>query len=138
MQRNVVIVSAYLEIIVGAAFAIVPDLPCTLLFAGKPQSIAQPLARWVGVSLFALGMACLPPKQMAPHRRAALGLFIFNTGVAIVLAYFGTTSPVHGFLLWPVVILHAVIAAMLLVPVFTTGGAWSGTVVMDEAIKQRK
>lgn len=116
MRRYVVIASAWLEIVVGAFLAVVPDIPCTLIFNAKPESMGGALARWVGISLISLGIACLPPKKMEAHGTAWLGLFLFNAGLAVVLAYFGATSPVHGFLLWPTVILHVVIAVMLLAP----------------------
>jgi hypothetical protein len=34
--------------------------------------------------------------------------------VAILFAYVGVASALHGFLLWPAVILHAIIAGALL------------------------
>lgn len=122
MQRRIVMAAAWLEIAVGTTFVVAPYVPCVLLFDSKPEGIGSPLARWVGISLFALGIACLPAKHTEPHRRAGLGLFVFNAGLAILLACFGAISSVHGFLLWPVVILHAVIAAMLLPSLFSTRG----------------
>lgn len=119
MQRYVVIASAWLEIIVGAIFVLIPDIPCILLFDAKPELIGRLLARWVGISLFALGVACLPARHTEPRRRDGVGLFVFNAGLAILLACFGAIRPVHGFLLWPVVILHAVIATMLLPALFS-------------------
>ena len=113
-QRFVVGAAAWLEIIVGALFLTVPDVPCRLLFGANPDNIGTPLARWVGVSLFALGIACLPSKAGESHRRAVLGLFLFNAGVTILFAYVGVASALHGFLLWPAVILHAIIAGALL------------------------
>ena len=139
MRRYVVITAAWLEIIVGAIFVVVPDIPCILLFDARPESMARPLARWIGISLLALGIACLPRERMEPHRRAGFGLFVYNAGLAILLACFGAIMPSHGFLLWPVVILHAVIAAMLLPLVFGPRGWWSVAAVIDEAItKLRK
>src|SRR5215472_11978785 len=57
------------------------------------------------------------------HRRAVLGLFVFNAGVTILFAWVGAVATVHGFLLWPAVILHAVIAAALLPQLLTTRAA---------------
>ena len=133
MRRYVVIASAWLEVIVGAIFVVVPDIPCILLFDAKPESIAKPLARWVGISLLALGIACLPPQRMEPRRRAGFGLFAFNAGLAVLLACFGAIASVHGFLLWPVVVLHSVIAAMLLPLVCSARGWWHVAAVIDEA-----
>ena len=114
VQRYIVKTAACLEIVVGAIFITVPNIPCALLFGANPENIGTPLARWVGISLFALGIACLPSKAGESHRKAVLGLFMFNAGVAILFAWVGAVATVHGFLLWPAVILHAGIALALL------------------------
>ncbi len=113
-QRFAVMWAAWLEIVVGVAFITFPALPCAPLFAARPEGIAMPLARWVGVGLLTLGIACLPPRVGGPHRSAVVGLFSFNAGVSTLFAWVGITTLLHGVLLWPVVILHAVIAAVLL------------------------
>src|SRR6266478_4161490 len=111
--------AAWLEIGVGAAFLTVPDVPCRLLFAANPEGVGIALARFAGVGLFALGIACLPSTATGSRRSAVLGLFVFNVGVAILFAWVGIATPLHGMLLWPVVVLHAVIAAALLPQVLT-------------------
>jgi len=120
VQRYIVTAAACLEIVVGVIFVAAPNIPCALLFGANPENIGTPLARWVGVGLFALGIACLPSKAGESHRSAVLGLFVFNAGVAILFAWVGAVATVHGFLLWPAVILHAAIAAALLPQLLTT------------------
>ena len=68
MKRYIVMASAWLEIVVGLIFITVPDLPCALVFGAKPEGIGIPLARWVGVGLLALGIACLPPRAAQSRR----------------------------------------------------------------------
>ena len=114
VRRYIVKAAACFEIVVGALFIIVPNIPCALLFGANADNLSTALARWVGVSLFALGIACLPSKAGEAHRRAVLGLFLFNAGVTILFAYVGVASALHGFLLWPAVILHGIIAGALL------------------------
>jgi hypothetical protein len=63
VQRYAVKAAAWLEILVGAIFVTVPDIPCVLVFGAKPESIGRLLANWVGVALIALGIACLPRPQ---------------------------------------------------------------------------
>jgi hypothetical protein len=123
LQRSVVMAAAWLEIAVGASFVAVPDLPCVLLFAAKPEGIALPLARFAGFGLLALGIACLPSTATG-SRRGVVGLFLFNVGVAILFAWVGVVTTLHGFLLWPVAILHAVIATALVPQLLTTKGWW--------------
>ena len=138
-QRYVVKASAYIEIVAGAMFVIAPDILCTLLFGAKPEDIGRPLARWLGVSLFALGVASLPLRAGGLQRSAVLGLFLYDVGAVVVLAYFGTITSVHGFLLWPAVILHALLAALLVPLLLSTRGWWHVAAQIDEATtRQRK
>ena len=113
-QRFVVGASAWLEIIVGALFLTVPDVPCLLLFGIKPDAIGMPLGRFAGIALVALGITCLPSRDAGSRRSVVLDLFAFNVGVAILFACVGIASALHGFLLWPAVILHTIIAGALL------------------------
>ena len=113
-QRYIVKAAAWLEIVVGIVFITVPDIPCTLLFDAKPEGIGGPLARWIGIGLFALGIACVPSKAAELRRSTVLGLFAFNAGIAILLAWVGLSVAMHGLLLWPVVILHLLISVALL------------------------
>ena len=112
-QRFVVGAAAWLEIIVGALFLTVPDVPCQLLFGAKPEAIGMPLGRFAGIALVALGISCLPSRDVGSRRGIVLGLFVFNVGV-VLFACVGVASTLHGFLLWPAVILHAIIAGALL------------------------
>ena len=119
LQRTVVIVAAWLEIVVGASFVTALEVPCRLLFAATPEGVAIPLARFAGVALVALGIACLPSKAAGPGRSAMLGLLVFNVGATIFFAWVAVATTFRGLLLWPVVILHAVIAAALLLQFLT-------------------
>jgi len=130
VQRYVVEAAAWLEIVVGAIFVTVPNIPCALLFGANPENIGTALARWIGISLFALGIACVPHQAGEPRHTAVLGLFVFNAGVSILFAWVGTVATVHGFLLWPAVILHAVIALALLPQLLTTS-AFTGPSSFD-------
>ena len=99
MQRSVVMGAAWLEIVVGAILLAAPDMPCQLLFATPPEGAGIPLARFAGVALAALGIACLPSAATGPSRSAVLGLLFFNVGVAILLALVAVATPFRGSLL---------------------------------------
>ena len=123
MQSYIVKAAAWLEILAGASFVILPDIACRLLFRATPDSLAWPLARWVGIALLALGIACLPSKTTKLHGRAVLALFLFNAGVAALFLRVGTATVIHGPLLWPAAILHSFISlALLLLVLFPKGG----------------
>lgn len=109
-----VMAAAWLEIVVGATILMVPDVACVLLLGAKAEGVAMPLARFAGIALVALGIACLPSTAAGSCRSAVQALFAFNLGVTVLLAWVGVATTLRGFLLWPAVILHAVIAAALL------------------------
>jgi hypothetical protein len=113
-QSYIVKAAAWLEVIVGVVFITAPDFPCTLLFDVKPEGIGGALARWAGIGLFALGIACMPSNAGELRRSTVLGLFAFNVGIAILLAWVGISIAIHGFPLWPGVVFHSLISIALL------------------------
>jgi hypothetical protein len=114
VQNYLVTAAAWLEIVAGLVIIVLPDIVCKLLFGVTLDGIAWSLARWVGVALLALGIACLPSKTDQSHGRSVLGLFVFNVGVAVVFLRVGTTAVIYGPLLWPAAILHSLISLALL------------------------
>jgi len=119
LQKSVVKGSAWLEIAVGVTVIVAPNFLCVLLFATRPEGAGMPIARLAGIALLALGISCLPSVQTGPRRNSVLGLVVYNVGAAILFAWVGVATALHGFLLWPAAILHAGIAAALL-PQFLT------------------
>jgi hypothetical protein len=118
LQKSIVVTAAWLEIVAGATLLTVPNVVCRLLFAATPEGVGMPIGRLAGVALVALGIACLPLRVIEPLPGAVLGLLTYNIGVAILLARVGVTTTLRGAILWPAVILHAVIAAALLAASF--------------------
>ena len=109
-SRYVVTVASWLEIIVGGLFLVAPDLPCVLVFGAKPETA---IARFAGIALIGLGVACLPSRA-ASQRGSLFGLLAFNIGAAVLFTWVGIAAPQHGILALPAAILHAGIAAALL------------------------
>ena len=136
-HRHVVMASAWLEIIVGATFITAPDVLCVLLFDAKPDGIAMPLARWLGVGLLGLGIASLPSKDWESRRNAVGGLFVFNAGVTILVAWVGVTAA-HGYLLWPVAILHAAIVVALLPALLASKGSLNAASSLQDAARRNE
>ena len=118
-QKSVVMAPAWLEIVVGMLLLTAPEILVRCLFAATPEGVGAILARFAGVGLFALGVASLPTEVTGSQSRAVLGLFLFNFVVAILLAWVGIVTTFRGVLLWPVVVLHTVIAAALLLQLLT-------------------
>jgi hypothetical protein len=118
LQKSVITAAAWLEIVTGSAFVMVPDVLCRLLLAATPEGIGRLLGRFAGIALLALGITCLPSRVAESRSRAVQGLLAYNVGVTILLSWVGIATMFRGVLLWPVVVLHAVIAVGLLAGIF--------------------
>ena len=111
---QIVATAAWFEIGVGGIILADVAVPSRLFFAAVPQGVAVPLARFAGIALVALGIACLPSTGTGPRRSSMIGLLVFNVGVAILFAEVAINTALRGPLLWPAIIVHAIIAVALL------------------------
>ena len=98
--------AAFGEVSTGLALLIVPGLVGRLLLGEELTGIAIPVARVAGIALVGLGIACWPGTPRA-------GMLIYSAGVTLYLAYLGFAGGSTGVLLWPVVVLHAILTALL-------------------------
>ena len=97
--------AAVAEAATGAALLIVPSLVGRVLLGEELSGVAIPVARVAGIALIGLGIACWP----GPPR---IGMLVYGGAVMVFLAYVGLTGG-GGVLLWPAVVLHAVLTALL-------------------------
>jgi hypothetical protein len=77
-----------------------------LLLGEELTGVAIPVARVTGIALIALGVACWPGPPLA-------GMLIYSAAVTLYLAYVGFAGGLSGVLLWPAVVLHAILTALL-------------------------
>ena len=105
-MRRVLVLAAVGEAATGVALLIVPSLVGRLLLGEELTGIAIPVARVAGIALIALGVACWP----GPPR---VGMLIYSVAVTLYLAYVGFAGGLTGILLWPAVILHVILTALL-------------------------
>jgi hypothetical protein len=77
-----------------------------LLLGEELTGIAIPIARVAGIALIALGVACWPGTPL-------LGMLIYSAAVTLYLAYLGLVGGLSGILLWPAVVLHVILTALL-------------------------
>ena len=85
---------------------IVPSLVGQLLLGAELTGITIPVARVAGIALIALGVACWPGTPLA-------GMLTYSAAVTLYLAYVGFAGGLTGILLWPAVVLHAILTALL-------------------------
>ena len=105
-MRWVLVLAAVLEAATGLALLLVPELVGRLLLGMELTGAAVPVARVAGMALIALGIACWP----GPPR---MGMLAYGAAVTLYLAYLGFAQGVGGVLLWPAVVLHLVLTALL-------------------------
>jgi hypothetical protein len=105
-MKNALILAAIAEAATGLGLLIVPSLVGQLLLGEALAGVAIPVARVTGIALIALGIACWP----GPPR---VGMLIYSGLVTLYLAYVGFAGGLTGVLLWPVVVLHLILTALL-------------------------
>jgi hypothetical protein len=105
-MKRVLILTSVTEVATGVALLIVPSLVGRLLFGEELTGVAIPVARVTGIALIALGIACWPGPPL-------VGMLTYSAAVALYLAYVGFVGGSAGILLWPVVVLHAILTALL-------------------------
>jgi hypothetical protein len=105
-MKNVLIVAAVAEAATGLALLAVPSLVGQLLLGEGLTGAAIPVARVAGIALIALGIACWPGPPL-------VGMLTYSAAVTLYLFYVGLAEDLTGILLWPAIILHAVLTALL-------------------------
>jgi hypothetical protein len=105
-MKRVLVLAAVGEAATGMALLIVPLLVGHLLFGAELTGIAVIVARVAGIALVALSLACWPG---TPH----IGMLTYSAAVTLYLAYVGFAGGFSGILLWPAVVLHVILTALL-------------------------
>jgi hypothetical protein len=105
-MKKVLVLAAVSEAATGLALLIVPSLVGRLLLGAELAGVAIPVARVLGIALIALGVACWPGTPL-------IGMLIYSAAVTLYLAYVGFAGGLNGILLWPAVVLHAILTALL-------------------------
>jgi len=102
------------EVATGLALIFKPALVVRWLLGVEASGMEMVIARCFGIALFGLSFACWPDRQRSVSNTAAFrGMLIYNALIAAYLAYLGTIAHLGGLLLWPAVILHAVVTGLL-------------------------
>ena len=83
-----------------------PSLVGQLLLGEQLPGVAIPVARVAGIALIALATACWPGPPL-------VGMLIYSALVTPYLAYLGFAGGLTGVFLWPAIILHVILTALL-------------------------
>jgi len=106
-MKNVLLLAAVSEGATGLALLVMPSLVGRLLLGAELTGVAVPVAGVLGIALIALSVACWP------GRTPLCGMLTYSAAVTLYLAYVGLVGGFAGILLWPAVVLHVVLTALL-------------------------
>jgi hypothetical protein len=104
-MKNALTFAAVAEVATGLALLVAPSLVGQLLLGDQLAGVAIPVARVAGIALLSLGIACWPGPPL-------VGMLTYSALVTLYLAYLGFAG-LSGILLWPAVVLHAILTAVL-------------------------
>jgi len=105
-MRVVLVLAALAEGATGVALLIVPSLVGSLLLGDELTGIAATIARVTGIALIALAVACWPGPPL-------IAMLMYSGAVTLYLGYVGFATSWTGLLLWPAVVLHLIMTALL-------------------------
>jgi hypothetical protein len=103
--------AALAEAATGVALIVFPSLVSRLLLGAELSGVAIVVGRVAGMGLLSLGLACWPGKE--PTRAPLCGMATYGLLVTLYLLYLGIRGEWVGPLLWPAVVLHAVLTLLL-------------------------
>jgi hypothetical protein len=113
--HKVLAFASVVEIATGLALLIDPRLVVTLLVGSATPVEEIPMGRLPGIAILALGLACWPNGQPAHGGSPTFrGMLVYNVLIAAFLVYLFAIGHLGGVLLWPAVVLHAVVALLLI------------------------
>jgi hypothetical protein len=113
-MKKVLFLAAVSEAATGLALLVVPSLVGWLLLDEELTGIAIPVARVAGISLIALGIGCLPGSDRASSAaRPFRAMLCYSLLATLYLAYLGIRGEWVGILLWPAVLVHAILTTFL-------------------------
>jgi hypothetical protein len=104
--KKALVIAAVIEAATGLALMIVPSLLGQLLLGAELTTIAVIPMRVAGIALVSLAVACWPGTPL-------VGMLTYSAIATLYLAYVGFIGGFTGILLWPVVVVHVVLTALL-------------------------
>jgi hypothetical protein len=110
MKSRLLVIASSSEVATGIVLLVYPPIVIKLLFGAEIIGAGLVLSRIAGIALIGLGVACWPP---AGASRAILGLLSYSALAMLYLWYLGIAGNFAGILLWPAVVVHAVLTGLL-------------------------
>ena len=109
-MKKLLAFAAIVEAATGLALIVVPLLVAQLLLGVQFSGVAIIVGRVAGIALIALSLACWP---YGTEARALCGMLTYSALVTLYLLYVAMGGEWVGPLLWPAVVLHALLTLLL-------------------------
>jgi len=114
-RKKLLAFAAVVELVTGLALMFAPGFVVVLLLGPGVDAGEMPLARFAGIALLSLSLACWQGGPRANTGAAVfVGMLTYNVLVALFLAYLKLIAHLGGVMLWPAVALHAIVALLLI------------------------
>jgi hypothetical protein len=113
-SRAVMRLSVLIELVTGLTLLAVPAVVIRALIGANGDAAATVVGRVLGGALVGLGIAGASATLRSLERGIVLAYVVYDLSTATILAVAGLGGTADGSLLWPVVGLHAFLAATLL------------------------
>jgi hypothetical protein len=118
-MKNLLTVSAVIEVGVGFALVVIPSAAFRLLLGSSLNSPAALIfARWTAVVLLTVGVGCWLMRRESESivaKGLVSAMLLYNASVSVVLVYARLGLGLSGNALWPFVLLHAVMTGWCII-----------------------
>ena len=114
-MKKVLALAALAEAGTGVVLLAYPPIIVRLLFAAEITGAGVVMSRIAGIALMGLGVACWSGNSAF---QPLYGMLTYSTLAMLYLVRIGIRGAPEGPLLWPGVVVHAILIVLL-------GGAWS-------------
>jgi|SRR5262245_8827555 len=103
------------EAATGLVLLVYPPIVVWLLFGTEIAGAGIVISRFTGISLIALGVGCWPGHDVDSSAPCALrAMLSYSLLATLYLGYLGVNGEWVGKLLWPAVVVHAVLTMLLI------------------------
>ena len=109
-MKKILMLAALAEAGTGVILLAYPPIVVRLLFDAELVGASVIMSRLAGIALIGLGAACWPAN---PTVRAFYGMVTYSSLAMMYLIYIGVRGEVVGLLLWPAVVVHAILVVVL-------------------------
>ena len=106
---RLLVVAAVVEAATGVALIISPQAVASLLLGADLDRAGIAVGRVAGIALLSLGLLCWMSRQDANNTAVLTAMLAYNLLVTAYLMYLGFDGNLVGRLLWPAVVIHALL-----------------------------